>query len=297
MPSLRVLTWNSTGESKGQGADVLAAVAESNKSFSLPVQIVAIQEADINGGTIADVLAKKPPFSAEFVQPQGMCLDHAQPPQQAARLQAYRLSWMSRSNNPSQNLSSTGGNNPSLYNLDPTNDPGGLGLYINQAARVAGGGTNTRGANACIAAATLMRWPIYKLLTRAATTGSPQSNIHFFSWHAPLKSEWLDVDRYITAPLSGPGLAAAFIFLQESTGYKNIRANLTANDVLIVAGDLNVYGPDLNADWIFKGFKGASDNLSHVLAYSPSTAIKVDESYGYDTSSPPHRIVIAKVTW
>ncbi|MCB1053693.1 MAG: hypothetical protein KDC71_24025 [Acidobacteria bacterium] len=285
MVDLRVLTWNSGGEADGRGATLANDVIGTNNHWGgVPVQLVTIQEANVGGGSIAAALANGPPFNT-FIQPQGFCREHLPAPAQPYRVmpsKAYRVSWL--------NTDPVAGNNiptvpavPALVNLDPANDAGvnayiinlNLGPLPDASVRQAAGN---------------MRWPVYQLLNRAGRA------VHFFTWHAPLRANWLGAD-VLGIPLQGPGLSIAFTLFQNSTFYTNIMNNLALNDLVVIAGDLNITGPDLANPVFFPNYIGVSENLTHILAYSPNNNMVANQNLAAVTPFPPHTILTARIQW
>ena len=291
MPDLRVLTWNSGGEADGRGLALANVVNAINALYAgdVPVQLIAIQEANVGaGGSIAAALANGAPFNV-FVQPPGHCREHLPPPAQPFRIapsKAYLMSWMDTAAGAAaaNNLAAVG-IPVSLVNLDPANDAGvnnfinGFGMPPFQLAMVRQAAAN-------------MRWPVYQ----AFTYGAVPATVHFFSWHAPLLVNWLNANFSGNA-LQGPALPEAFLFFQASSFYTNIINNLTANDMVIIAGDLNMTLADIAQPGFFNLFVGASNGLEHVLAYSPSANLAVDQGWSIQADFRPHWIVSARVRW
>ena len=90
---------------------------------------------------------------------------------------------------------------------------------------------------------------------------------------------------------------AAFQFFQASDTFAGDVVGLTANDVIVIAGDLNITGADIANPTIFPNFVGASNNLSHILGFSPSANLAVVQLMHTVTPFPPHAIVSAEVQW
>lgn len=280
MPDLRVVTWNSTGEGDGQGqvlADTVVQINATHAAGSVPVQIVVTQEASVNPGSIHAALGQ-PPF-AQFVQPPGFAREQLPPPAQPYRVgvsRAYRLSWLTTqiANPPAD---------PVLVNLDPAHDPG-VNDFISSLQ------VNHRTLADIVVAAGNIRWPIYMPFAYQGCT------VHFFSWHAPLRHQWLGA-TFANITLQGPALAEAFLFFQRSTFYTNIMRNLSTYDLVVIAGDFNMQQRDLQHREMFPQFIGASEGLDHILAYSRSPHLAVGENEAYDTPYGPHAILTARIHW
>lgn len=284
MPDLRVLTWNSSGEADGRGAQLAlvtnlvngAAAAAGN----VPVQLVTIQEAANAPGSISAALNNGPPFNV-FVQPEGFCSEYLPPPAQPFRVgntRSYRIAWLVNDPAPANNLVAVGA--PALVNLDPNNDAGVNG-YIN------GLGFAPGAVGAVRTAAGNMRWPVYQRFTYAGC------NVHFFTWHASLRASWLGANY---TGLNYLGFPEGFLFFQNSTFYNNIVGGLGGNDVIIIAGDLNITQAQIANPAFFAPYVGVTANLTHIIAHCP-TGAAVNQNVAYMTPFPPHTILTARVQW
>ncbi len=285
MVDLRVMTWNSGGEADGRGATLVNSVQQTNLHFGgVPVQLVTIQEANVGGGSIQAALGNGPPFNT-FVQPQGFCREHLLPPAQPYRVglsKAYRVSWLVNDPLMGNNLG-PGAAGPGLVNLDPMVDAGVNAYIIN---------LNLVGhPNAAVRqAAGNMRWPVYQMLTYQGRV------VHFFTWHAPLRNNWLGAD-ILPVALQGPALPIAFEFLQNSTFYTQIIANLNLNDAVVIAGDLNLSFNDIQNPLFFPNYTGVTENLTHILSFSPNGNTAVNQNLAHVTPFPPHTILTARIQW
>lgn len=286
MPDLRIVTWNSTGEGDGQGQVLANTVTNINATYaagSVPVQIVAIQEAAVYPGSICAAFGQAP--FAQFVQPPGFCREQLPPPAQPYRVgisRAYRLSWLTSDHNYAFNID-TQAADPALVNLDPAYDAG-VDDYLSNLP------VGSRAKADIVVAAGNIRWPIYMEFAYHGTT------VHFFSWHAPLRYQWLGA-TYANISLQGPALAEAFLFFQHSSFYTNIMRNLSTNDLVIIAGDFNMQQKDLQQREMFPQFVGVSEGLDHILAYSRSRHLAMGENAAYDTPYGPHAILTARIHW
>lgn len=296
MPDLRLITWNSSGESGNRGQTLVNFTARQNRNVRAnvpPVQVVAIQEAAVQQGTIGQALANSAPFSNEFVQPQGFCREHdATQTLRVTPSRSYRLSWMTNNALPGLNLAvPPGGAGPQLVNLSPNHD-NGVDRYIQRLSR------NMRVRHDLRVAAANIRWPVYLHLTYGAVNGLPR-HVHLFTWHAPLLANWHGANA-VHAPFPGgvaQALPEAFEFFQRSDFFTRIMQGLAAQDVVIIAGDLNVLPQGMQLPFMFPQFDGVSDELEHILAYSPSGNVRVGHEHALITPYPPHTILAAAVHW
>lgn len=286
MPSLRVLSWNSNGGAVPRGAEVLAATNALTVLYPAhPLQLCVCQETAVAPDSIEATFIGNPPFSASFVQPPLSCREHLPPPAQPFRVapsRNYRSSYMDTGPAP-LNLAAAGG--LGLVNLDPAVDAG-VAAWINAqglAPRILADVTQC---------AANMRWPIYQQFAYAGGT------VHFFSWHAPLRANWLGAN-FSGIALPGGGLWEAFQFFQHSTFYQNIINGLTPADSIVIAGDFNTTDAGLTPHYpnMFPGYDGFSHNLSHILVSSPSIALDINEGHNTPSASSPHDLISARVVW
>ena len=289
MPSLRVLTWNSNGGAAPRGGQLVAAANALTGMYpGHPLQLCICQETGVAPDSIHAAFTGTPPFSVSFVQPPLFSREHLPIPAQPFRImpsRAYRLTYMD-AGPAALNLASVGGFN--LVNLDPAVDAGVAGWIAAQG--LAPGLLVT--VNQCAAN---IRWPVYQQFAYGG------GSVHFFTWHAPLRNNWLGANfSGIVLPGGGGGtLWEAFQFFQHSTFYTGIMAGLGVNDIVIVAGDLNTTGPGVAppAPNMFPGYIGFSHNLSHILAHSPSAALGMVEGHNNPSPQSPHNLVSARAIW
>lgn len=287
MPDLRVLTWNSSGEADGRGTELVNRTNDINLAYphpAVPVQLVAIQEAAGGaGGSIATALAGTAPFNPQFVQPHYLVPEHitnAQPGR-VGHSANYRLAHMANHPTGALNLTLVAG--PALVNLDPAADTG-VDAYIT------GRRFNRLVDQDVRRAAANMRFPVYQRFNYAGGT------VHFFTWHVEHRRHWGGA-TFLNTNFQGPALVESLFLFQRSQFYTNLVNGLTVNDVIIIAGDLNISGRDVQRRGIFDNYEGATNNLDHVLAYSPSANLRVHDGVHYTTNYPPHNIVSARVHW
>lgn len=301
MPSIRVVTWNSGGEADGRGAALSAATTTVNATPPA-ADLVAIQEAQVGiapPGSIYTVLnAAAAPF-ANFNAPP----DHPRelhPPTQPFGVglnKSYLVSWRAGTALAPWLASPAAAARIPLNAVvgPPAN---GVETYIQGLAGP--GGLGPAGVAALRQAAANIRPPVRKVFTLpAGAAGAPV--VFFYTWHAELQANWLGVSWATVGlaanPFAGPGMYPAFRFFQASDTFAGDLAALTANDVLVIAGDLNITAGDLGHPTIFPNFVGASNNLSHILAFSPSANLAVAQGMHFVTPYPPHAIVSAEVQW
>ncbi|WP_124543313.1 hypothetical protein [Piscinibacter terrae] len=293
MPSLRIATWNSGGEAGGRGAQLLGAVNFANGTAP-PVKLVAIQEAKVSlvpaGSIRAQLTSGAGPF-VNFVVPP----DHPRelnPPTQplaVGKNKSYLIGWDPVGPGPVSAAAAA------RISLVPNAGPpaNGVETYIN------GLPIGVPSKNALRLAARNIRAPVRKPFTLAA--GGVACNIFFYTWHAELQANWLGATwatvGLLANPFNGPGMFPAFQFFQNSNQFMADMAALTVNDVIIIAGDLNITGADLGHPAIFPNFVATSNNLSHVLAFSPSGALAIAQGWHHVTPYPPHSIITAEVQW
>lgn len=294
MPDIRIITWNSSGEADGRGATLTASATAINGAFfnpavagSVPVQIVTTQEANAGGGSISAALAAGGGPFANFINPHGFIREHVPPgagqPLRVGVSKAYRLAWMNTHPTAALNIGPAAAvAAPALVNLDPAVDAG-----VN--AWIAGLGLSPAIALAVTQAAANMRWPVHQALTYAGV------NVHLITWHVELRANWLGANIY--GPIVNQGLPEAFMFFQNSTFYAAMMAGLGANDLVIIAGDLNATAAEINNPLFFNNFVGITDNLTHILAYSPNGLMNLVEHQAQVTPFPPHCLVTARIHW
>ena len=286
MPSLRVLTWNSNGGAAPRGAQIVAAANTLSGMYPAhPLQLCVCQETAVGPDSILAAFTATPPFSLSFAQPPLFNREHLPPPAQPFRIppsRAYRMTYMN-AGPAALNLAAVGGFN--LVNLDPAFDMGVAGWIAAQG--LAPG--LLAAVNQC---AGNIRWPVHQQFTYGAGT------VHFFTWHAPLLANWLGAN-FSGIALPGGGLWEAFQFFQHSTYYTNIMAGLGANDAIVIAGDFNTTAAGLApaVPNMFPNYDGYSHNLSHILVYSPSIALDIDQGHNTPSPNSPHDLISARVIW
>ncbi|HSI50490.1 MAG TPA: hypothetical protein VLA61_19665 [Ideonella sp.] len=296
MPSLRLATWNSGGEAAGRGAQLAAAVNMTNGTPPA-VELVAIQEAKVAlvpQGTIrAQLTSGAAPFATFAVPP-----DHVRElgpgqPFAVGVNRAYLVAW---------DAAGPGALAPAAaaarISLAPVAMPAANGVETYIAALPISGGQK----NNLRQAARNIRAPVRKQFTLTAGMPPVAHTVYFYTWHADLQANWLNATwatvGLVANPFTGPGMYPAFEFFQNSDQFQADLAATGPNDVIVIAGDFNITGADLNNNpALFPNFAGASHNLSHVLAYSPSMALGLAQTWNVVTPYPPHCIITVEVQW
>ncbi|BBP78195.1 hypothetical protein PHLH7_42990 [Pseudomonas sp. Ost2] len=137
------------------------------------------------------------------------------------------------------------------------------------------------------------RTPAYTLLTVGAT------NILLITWHAPLGVSTLPI---IVGPMSGGALIDAYLAFDQSQLLSNPMVAVgVIPDFIVIAGDLNAKPAALSKNYFgyipLDDFNGVSNNLDHIMATSPAhTAFNFSEDYSYGTTSV-HDIFCARMHW
>jgi hypothetical protein len=285
MPNLRVVTWNSGGGAGGRGAALSAGVTAFNATAPA-VALVANQEARVTpGGTVYPVLTSGAAPFVGFVNPP----DHPRElgpgqPYAVGVNRSYLVSWNAGT------LAVPGAVAAARISLRPIIAPAnGVETYIT------GLGLGPAPRAALRLAATNIRPPVRKVFTMGG------GNVFFYTWHAELQANWLGATWATVGlganPFAGPGMYPAFQFFQNCDTFTNDMGALTAADVIVIAGDLNVTAADVGHGTMFPLFAAVSNNLSHILAYSPSANLAVVQGMHTVTPFPPHAIVSAEVQW
>ncbi|MGH8447265.1 MAG: hypothetical protein ACREVL_18515 [Solimonas sp.] len=300
MPSVRIVSWNSGGEAAGRQNQLVTAVNFFNATAP-PVDLVTIQEAAVRpGGVIrARLGGGVVPFN-NFAPPDHVREQTAAQTFQVARSKAYLIAWAQAG--PGALVP---GPAAQLVSLAPVQvpAPNGVAQYI--AGLSMNGMPLSPRINAnLLEAAGNIRAPVRKTFT--VTVAGVLHTLYFYTWHGNLQSQWGNATYLQLGLTQNPftvgseGMYPAFMFLQQCNRYQADLAAVNANqsDVLIVAGDLNISVPDVtrSAALVFPGFDGASDNLSHILAFSksPNLVIAQDDNFG---APPGHNILTAEVQW
>lgn len=267
MPTLNVITWNSTGETQQGAADLLNVINYMTLNGLSP-NVIVIQEANINaGGPIYQMLAG---LGGAYNQPPAHVTEGI-PGGRAYLLLASNGSIAGQVTFAQANLA----NDPALQNWLNAN----LSLYARQTA---------------YAELQTMRMPA------TATLGFGGRIIPFLTWHAPRgPGQVLN-----GATLPGGANPDAYLFLQNSGFYTPLVAP-GVNNIGLIAGDLNVNVAGLNQNtgipalpYIVRGFVGVSDNLDHILGHpNPGGANPTFPNSGHFPASGAHNILVSTVSF
>jgi hypothetical protein len=266
MPSLNVLTWNSTGET-GQGAYDLQNVIQYLVASNWQPHVIVTQEANAApGGAIYNMLG-------------GLGAAYNQPPAHTTE----------------------GGPGGRGYLLTTHTSVGGQGTFarydlaqdwllqqwINQ---------NLSLPARQIAAQELatMRMPATASLTFQGRS------VPFLTWHAPRGPGQV----LAGATLQGGANPDAYLFLQNSNAHV-VLAGPGMGNLGIIAGDLNVTYAQINGatgipalPWILPGWDGVTDNLDHILGHPQAGQQNPTfPNSGNFQASGTHRILVSSVTW
>ncbi len=295
MPAVRLLTWNSTGESQVK-AQHLTEVAELENNDAAakrqrnpgseedpPVSIVVIQEASRDGAIRAALgnRAANQPFS-DFAERNGGAVVEESKEGGTGRQMRYLITWLERGNYA---LTAQGA---AFTKIDLCTD---IGVSAHLQRQV----PNKDRRKAIQDKMAVWRMPAFRDLEVGG------SKVRFITWHAPTMGQKLPYDRWSF------GVRDAFFLWGMSSWYTNNIKNLPPQDIAILAGDLNATAANLQD--VLDGWDGASTKFDHVLAYRNLPVpggVQVSDDFSYDPNSPPetrkkdygdHRIVVAKVNW
>ncbi|KFE64428.1 hypothetical protein [Hyalangium minutum] len=279
MPSLRIVSWNSTGESQQKAVELQAVqpVLAGLYPAAPDVDVFLVQEAQqAAGGSISSMLDTDPatPATGVSVGP------------------AYQRP---AAHQPELTTGGGAGHICLVHNGVVVNTPLTLWDYATDPALNGWIASLPGHLQATAQTATTHRPPAYAVLTVGGSTAM------LITWHAPLGVPAL-------APgytMPGNGLIDAYLVMENSGLLQQAQAQVLATDgVVIIAGDLNTTSQGLAANYpIATGynplpdFVGFSDNVSHILAWRPSgNVVTVQEGHSTDSSSV-HRIISARVSW
>jgi len=301
MPSLRVVTWNAGGEDNLRAQaldqiilDINGAVA--GNAGDPHVQLVALQEmhqiatgavfqhiqngAGVAGDTFEHFAA--PAHIGERIPGQG--LNNAK---------GYVMAHRNGGNGPT--LVPRAGLPGTLRHIDvrPRTGVGDLGV-------INGINNHVPPANSGLVRASVsdgVRYPVLREFS-LVTMGN-NHRVKVITWHAPLKG-----DLQITWGKNWKQGSKQFMQLLERSTWWN--ANIThpplaQGDVAILLGDLNASSGELGQPGILTDWEAASNNLCHILAFSPDghggNAALVNDGGNYPPGFPPHDVVTARITW
>lgn len=265
MPSVNVLTWNSTGESAA-GAARLREVINYLVTNGWQPQVIVIQEAaQAPGGLIYQMLA-------------GLGNAYHQPPSHAAEGGPGGRGYLLL-------VHASGTIQTAFGQADPGLDPQLLGI-IN--------GLPPRPRQIALDELRDMRRPA------AAGLNFGGARMAFLTWHTPRGPGQL----LAGLTLQGGANPDAFWFLQN-TGFYAALAAPGAGNLGLIAGDLNITVKEINRNtgspdlpYVLPGWSGLSSNLDHIVGHGePFQPEPVFTNGGNFDAPGTHAILIGTVNW
>ncbi|NEO81150.1 hypothetical protein [Moorena sp. SIO4G3] len=265
---LRVLTWNSTGESANNATELRNEINYLNGRYPRdPVKAIFNQEAKkLSGGDIYNMLNN--------TGAGGIGLNYTRPPRHITEL----INGTGRGYNAlaHNTVTITQPLTHQNYTTDPIFHTWQKTLNPSQSNTV-----NDEVKN--------FRPPVYMEFNYSGR------NVRLITWHAPIGQSG------ILKGCTTQGLAPldAFLFLEQSS----LINNTTGIDIIIIAGDLNMTSKDLKTKCQgyepLKKFDGESSNLDHILAWRPSggTVNYLEPRSTSSPSSDDHNIFSSRVNW
>jgi hypothetical protein len=265
MPSLNILTWNSTGESAA-GAARLREVIDYLVAHGWQPQVIAIQEAGQSPvGPIYQMLA-------------GLGSTYNQPPSHAAE-------------------GGPGGRGYLLLTYGSVRVQNAFGRAdLGRDAQLLGiiNGLAPRPRQIALDELRDMRMPAVAGLTVGGAGAA------FLTWHAPRGPGQL----LAGLTLQGGANPDAFWFLQNSGLYAALAAPGAAN-VGLIAGDLNITVQEINRNtgdpnlpYVLPGWSGLSNNLDHIVGHpEPFQPDPVFSNGGNFEAPGTHAILVATASW
>ncbi|HET9627679.1 MAG TPA: hypothetical protein VFP84_40255 [Kofleriaceae bacterium] len=266
MPSLNVITWNSTGETQ-QGAARLQEVITHLTVNGWQPNVIVIQEANaLPGGAIYQMLAS---LGGAYNQPP------AHVPEGGPGGRGYLL------------LTSTAVSGQPTFTQANLATDATLQLWINTNLSLPA----RQQANHELST---MRMPA------RASLGIGGRLVPFLTWHAPRGPGQV----LTAATLQGGANPDGYLFLQNSGIYQPLSAP-GLNNIGMIAGDLNVTVAALEQNtgipalpYILPGFIGESDNLDHIEAHpNPGSANPVLSNGGHFDAPGTHNILVSTVSF
>lgn len=285
MPSIRIVSWNSTGENVAKAAALAAIQPALAGLYPLNpnVDVYLIQEAWQGGGGAID---------AWLNGLAGYTVTHiAEQPNGGGR------GYICATRNAAFLVSAPGVSDFQLWNYGVDPD------YV--------AWVPPAGYNALAVAGAGSRPPAFVVLTEVVTG----DQVLLTTWHAPLGIA--NMPGYLIGAMPGGGLLDAFMGFDASMLLQNpdVAVGLLTGapgpvmpSVTIVAGDLNANGVALAAVYPpfpspapyrpLNNFQGLSNNLDHILAEALPGGPVVNVIEGHNTPSPSvHNILSARITW
>jgi hypothetical protein len=340
MPYLRVATWNANGEKDqrpGRLQEVIVEINRLTSGQSPQVQVIAIQEATQGGdGEINKLLdnhaglraAADTADAAAATAAAAAAAPGALPGAQAhaqALAQARDQAQTAATNATFSNFTH---NSISEHDITQTYRVGhSNGYIVAQRTRGAspvtcvqppanliyGGngplyridfGQDAGIQNACQGSTTLRqlsdncRWPVFRCFT--VIDGGATANVVFITVHLEQKKHWLGIANNDAKPWRH-GLRQCLLLLGSSAWLANARTWVANNGLIVIAGDLNAYESEIGT--VLRDFKGRTNNLSHILAWSPSR-VRWSNDFDFESGDDangrplsPHGILTAALQW
>lgn len=265
MPSLNVITWNSTGESQPK-ADRLYEVIQYVTSRGWQPQAILVQEANAGpGGPIATMLAN-------------LAGGYVSPPARVREGGSHSRSYLLTTHASVQGQPSFAQANLATDGLLLTWIRNSMSLRMQQIA---------------IDELQGMRMPAIALL------GVGVSQVRLMTWHTPIGP-----GPILGGTAAGGANLDAYLFLQHSGHYAQLNAP-GAGNVSVIAGDLNTTRHGLQTplnypqlQHLLPGFDGFGFGLQHILgrtqAGQPAPTVSND---GYFDAPGDHKILVGTVNW
>ncbi|MFU7205100.1 hypothetical protein ACM74Z_25715 [Pseudomonas aeruginosa] len=261
MPSIRILTWNSTGESFPKAASLAAEAATHAAHATHPViDIYLIQEAQQGaGGAISNYLTGLAGYTVHHIH---------------ENLGGGGKGYICATRNASVTVSTP----LALWNYAA--DPGFM-AWAGHTALQASSWTPPA------------RTPAYSLLQVGG------SNILLITWHAPLGVSLLPI--IVGSMSGGALIDAYLALDQSGLLNNPMLAIGVVPDFIVIAGDMNAKPAALGKSYAgytpLDNFTGVANNLDHIMATSPPhTAFNFSEDYSAATAST-HDILCARMNW
>jgi hypothetical protein len=276
MPSMRIISWNSTGESytKGQELQQAQAWLAGNYIGANPdVDVFVIQEAqNSSGGPIYTMMNTHPANLTTLVTLGGNI-----------------------NRPPDHSPEKTNGGGAGYLCCTHTNVTinTNLTLWDYAADGTLTGWLGRLGYKEKLAmqAAAAQRPPAYAEFT---VGGTP---VFLITWHAPLGVSQLNAET-----MPGNGLVDAFCVMENSGLLPRAQAYAGQNGVVIIAGDLNTTAVGLKKKYwnVYRpliNFAGLGHHLDHILAWKPGLGNPTVDQGHNSTTSSVHNMISARVSW
>lgn len=276
MPSMRIISWNSRGETYAKGQELQQAQAwlAANYGGNHPdVDAFVIQEAqNAAGGPVRNMMNTDPANGVTLVS---LGANINRPPDHTTELVTGGGDGYLCCTHTNVTINT----HLALWNYGADATLTGWMTSLNMTQRGA------------MMAARTQRPPAYTELT---VGGTP---VFLITWHAPLGVSGLGAET-----MPGGGLIDAYLVLEQSNLLTQAQTYAGANGVVIIAADLNTTENGLKKKYwgLYKplrNFRGLGNHLDHILAWKPGGGnVVVDQGHNSATSSD-HNMISARVTW